>query len=322
MDDLLIHEFVSYLRFERHFSENTCRSYNNDVVDFLKFISTIKSDGGYSSPDSTPATIKAGTTAACKTTLLVEVGKEDIRSFLADLNARGIKNSSIGRKIASIRTFYKFLKRGGLVSDSPVASIRSPKQEHKLPNFMSLEEVAKLLNAPKLDNWLGIRDKAILETLYSTGIRVSELVMLDLSDVDFLSEVIHVVGKGKKERIAPIGASALRFIQQYIELRNKWLEANSVQHCPKLFLNKHGKKLSTRSVRRKLDKYLKEAGLDSSISPHTLRHSFATHLLDNGADLRSVQELLGHKSLSTTQIYTHLTTNRLKEVYIKSHSRQ
>jgi integrase/recombinase XerC len=160
-----------------------------------------------------------------------------------------------------------------------------------------------------------------METLYGTGVRVSELVALNLEDVDFLGEVLHVRGKGKKERITPIGSSALQSIQHYMEFRNRRAQSNGNFDSKVLFVNKHGKRLSTRSVRRKMDKYLKMAGLDPSISPHTLRHSFATHMLNNGADLRSVQELLGHQSLSTTQIYTHLTTKRLKEVYNGAHPR-
>ena len=161
----------------------------------------------------------------------------------------------------------------------------------------------------------------MFETLYSTGMRVSELVSLNLDDIDFLSEVVHIRGKGKKERIAPISVSALQVIQRYIEFRNKRAQSNGNFDARVLFVNKHGKRLSTRSVRRKMDKYLKIAGLDPGISPHTLRHSFATHMLNNGADLRSVQELLGHQSLSTTQVYTHLTTRKLKEVYDGAHPR-
>ena len=163
---------------------------------------------------------------------------------------------------------------------------------------------------------------AILETLYSTGMRVSELVALNMEDVDFLGEVIHIRGKGKKERISPIGSSALQAIQHYIEFRNKRMANDSSFDGKVLFANKHGQRLSTRSVRRKMDKYLKEAGLDPAISPHTLRHSFATHMLNNGADLRSVQELLGHQSLSTTQVYTHVTTSRMKQVYDDAHPRE
>ncbi|GAH41837.1 unnamed protein product, partial [marine sediment metagenome] len=219
-------------------------------------------------------------------------------------------------------TFYKFLVKRNQVSSNPVTVVRTPKQEKKLPRFLEYEEVKRLLETPPMDNWLGARDRAILETLYSTGIRVSELVALNMDDIDFLGEVVHIRGKGKKERIAPIGSSALQVIQHYMEFRNKRAQSNSNFDSRVLFVNKHGRRLSTRSVRRKMDKYLKMAGLDPAISPHTLRHSFATHMLNNGADLRSVQELLGHQSLSTTQVYTHLTTRKLKEVYENAHPRE
>jgi integrase/recombinase XerC len=200
-------------------------------------------------------------------------------------------------------------------------AVRTPKQDRRLPKFLEYDQVKKLLETPPTDNWLGARDRAIMETLYSTGVRVSELVALNIEDVDFLGEALHVRGKGKKERLTPIGSSALQAIQHYMEFRNRRAQGNGNFDSKVLFVNKHGKRLSTRSVRRKMDKYLKIAGLDPSISPHTLRHSFATHMLNNGADLRSVQELLGHQSLSTTQIYTHLTTKKLKEVYDNAHPR-
>jgi integrase/recombinase XerC len=201
-------------------------------------------------------------------------------------------------------------------------AVRTPKQDKRLPRFLEYEQVKRLLETPPMNSWLGARDRAIMETLYSTGVRVSELVALNMDDIDFLGEVVHIRGKGKKERIVPIGTSALQVIQHYMEFRNKRAHSNPNFDSKVLFVNKHGRRLSTRSVRRKMDKYLKMAGLDTAISPHTLRHSFATHMLNNGADLRSVQELLGHQSLSTTQVYTHLTTKKLKEVYQKAHPRE
>ncbi|HSV27858.1 MAG TPA: tyrosine-type recombinase/integrase, partial [Sedimentisphaerales bacterium] len=191
----------------------------------------------------------------------------------------------------------------------------------KLPKFLEYEQIQRLLTTPVTNHWLGARDRAMLETLYSTGMRVSELVALNIDDVDFLGEVVRLRGKGKKERIAPIGSSALQAIQHYLEFKNKRSQNNSNFDTRTLFVNKHGGRMSTRSVRRKMDKYLIAAGLDPSISPHTLRHSFATHMLNNGADLRSVQELLGHQSLSTTQVYTHLTTRQMKKTYDEAHPR-
>jgi integrase/recombinase XerC len=253
--------------------------------------------------------------------LILAADVNTIRRFMTSLSEKQYCKSTTARKLATLRSFYKFLVKRNYVPSNPVTSIKTPKQDKRLPRFLEFEEVQRLLNTPQGDNWLGARDHAILETLYSTGMRVSELVGLNLEDVDFLGEVIHVRGKGKKERIAPIGSKALQAIQQYIEYRNKRMQNDGSFDTKVLFANKHGKRLSTRSVRRKMDKYLRQAGLDPAISPHTLRHSFATHMLNNGADLRSVQELLGHQSLSTTQIYTHVTTNKMKQVYDGAHPR-
>jgi integrase/recombinase XerC len=217
-----------------------------------------------------------------------------------------------------LRSFYKFLIRRGQVSVNPLSTIRTPKQEKRLPKCLDLEQVQKLLDAPGDADLLSARDKAMLEVLYSSGIRVSELVELETADLDLQEGVLRVKGKGRKDRLTPIGSQAIKALQRYFELRGN---GTGQPMTGRVFLNKHGEALSTRSVRRKLDKYLVAAGLDPGISPHTLRHSFATHLLNNGADLRSVQELLGHQSLSTTQIYTHLTTSRMKEVYDQAHPR-
>jgi integrase/recombinase XerC len=241
---------------------------------------------------------------------------------MAALNEKQYSKSTVARKLATLRSFYKFLVKRNHISSNPVVGIRTPKQEKRLPRFLEYEEIKRLLETPPADTWLGARDRAIMETLYSTGMRVSELVALNLDDIDFLGEVVHIRGKGKKERISPISSSVLQIIQHYMEFRNKRAQHNGNFDGKVLFVNKHGKRLSTRSVRRKMDKYLKMAGLDPAISPHTLRHSFATHMLNRGADLRSVQELLGHQSLSTTQIYTHLTTKKLKDVYSSAHPRE
>ena len=203
--------------------------------------------------------------------------------------------------------------------------IRTPRQGKRLPKAITIEQVEKLLAAPDERDTLGARDRAMLETLYSTGIRVSELVGLNLDDLDLTGEALRVRGKGKKERLVPLGSHALGSIKKYTDMLrtdprfSDSLDPHSAPHP--LFLNKHGKRLSSRSVRRKLDKYLRQAGLDPSISPHTLRHSFATHLLDNGASLRDVQEMLGHQSLSTTQVYTHLTSQRMRDAYDSAHPR-
>jgi integrase/recombinase XerC len=254
--------------------------------------------------------------------MLLALTVDQARAYLAHLTEKGYSKATIARKLATLRSFYKYLVKSGQVPSSPMAAIRTPKQEKRLPRFLEYEEVKRLLEAPDTNTWLGARDRAMFETLYSTGMRVSELVALNIDDIDFLGEVVHIRGKGKKERVTPISTSALQMIQRYLEFRNKRAQNYGGFDNKVLFVNKHGKRLSTRSVRRKMDKYLRMVGLDPGISPHTLRHSFATHMLNNGADLRSLQELLGHQSLSTTQIYTHLTTRRLKEVYDSAHPRQ
>lgn len=327
-NDTVIQEFLSYLSFEKRFSEHTSKCYGADLEQFGQFLagySDAKPEEGEASGHYQPN--DAGAALATKAEpkidqLLISVDVNAARAYMAVLDEKQYSKSTIARKLATLRSFYKFLVRRNRITSNPVTAIRTPKQEKKLPRFLEYEEVKRLLETPPMNNWLGARDRAILESLYSTGMRVSEIVALNMDDIDFLGEVVHIRGKGKKERIAPIGSSALQVIQHYMEYRNKRAQNNSNFDSRILFVNKHGRRLSTRSVRRKMDKYLKMAGLDPSISPHTLRHSFATHMLNNGADLRSVQELLGHQSLSTTQIYTHLSTGRLKEVYENAHPRE
>jgi integrase/recombinase XerC len=322
----IIQEFLNYLQFEKHFSEHTAKCYGADLEQFSDFIAgrlepsaQDRNGSDFSTGGQTATAVETQVDVA---QLLLAVDIDSARRYLAYLNERNYSKSTEARKLATLRSFYKFLVRRNYIKSNPVIAVRTPKQEKKLPKFLEYEQVQRLLNTPEINTWLGARDRAMLETLYSTGLRVSELVGLNMDDVDFLGEVVHVRGKGKKERIAPIGSSALQSIQRYIEFRNKRAQSDSGFDSKVLFVNKHGKRLSTRSVRRKMDKYLVMAGLDPAISPHTLRHSFATHMLNNGADLRSVQELLGHQSLSTTQIYTHLTTRKLKDVYESAHPRQ
>ena len=322
-------KFLDYLKFEKRFSEHTAKCYGADLGQFGQFLVGV-SEGGARGEEGMPSPPEGGGTVTAVAThtntqidhLLLTVDVNSVRAYLAFLNDKEYSKATIARKLATLRSFYKFLVKRNEITTNPVMSVRTPKQEKKLPRFLEYEEVKRLLETPPLDNWLGARDRAILETLYSTGIRVSELVALNMDDVDFLGEVVHIRGKGKKERIAPISSSALQVIQHYMEYRNKRAQNNGNFDSKVLFVNKHGRRLSTRSVRRKMDKYLKMAGLDPSISPHTLRHSFATHMLNKGADLRSVQELLGHQSLSTTQIYTHLSTSKIKEIYEGAHPRE
>ena len=308
----LVRQFLDYLRLERHFSDYTVKSYGADLIQFGQFL--MAQIGNSETIRAMPGDMNCDDRALKCEPLI-------IREFLAYLYAQNYTKSTTARKLATLRSFYKFLIRRGMLSVNPLSTIRTPKQEKRLPKCLDLEQVQKLLDAPGDGDLLSARDKAMLEILYSSGIRVSELVELDMQDLDLHEGVLRVKGKGKKDRLTPIGSQAIKAVQRYFELRAADTRCQQSTNATRVFLNKHGEPLSTRSVRRKLDKYLVQAGLDPGISPHTLRHSFATHLLNNGADLRSVQELLGHQSLSTTQIYTHLTTSRVKEAYNAAHPR-
>ncbi len=228
----------------------------------------------------------------------------------------GYSKSTIARKLATLRSFYKYLVHKERIEASPVSVVRTPRQDKRLPKCLTVEQVSALLDAPDASTLLGARDKAILETFYSSGLRISELVSLDVEDLAELQGVLRIRGKGRKERLVPLGEKATRAIDHYLTLRRR--EGEGRVGGP-LFINRSGGRLSARSIRRMLDKYLHAAGIHTHVSPHMLRHSFATHLLNAGADLRSVQEMLGHESLSTTQIYTHLTSKRLKAIYDKAH---
>ncbi len=329
----LIDEFLNYLKFERHFSPHTAKCYSADLAQFSAFLmgDTAAAAGRQNFAGAAPTSRLSvgGQAAGGGTAVLAEpqlqqklrdADTEQIKLFLGFLGTQNYSKSTVARKLATLRSFYKFCLRRGYVKAHPLATIRTPKQEKRLPKFLELEQITKLLSTPDDSTLLGARDKAMLEVLFSTGVRVSELVDLNFADLDFEGQAVRVRGKGKKQRTSPIGPTALAAIQKYLQLRRADARSSNFDQSA-LFVNKHGQRLSTRSVRRKLDKYLAECGLDPTISPHTLRHSFATHMLNRGADLRSVQELLGHQSLSTTQVYTHLTTPRLKAVYDDAHPR-
>lgn len=327
----LIQQFLEYLQLEKHFSPFTARCYGADLRQYAAFLGN-----GGKDVDDTPMPSSNGNGSASGGAMLSETEVSagmvaadalSIRRFLAHLDHYEYSAATMARKIATLRSFYKFLHRRGVVPANPMVMIRTPRQGKRLPKAMTVEDVEKLLGAPDDHSTLGARDRAILETLYSTGVRVSELVDLNRQHLDQIGEAVVIRGKGKRERIVPLGSHALSAIRRYIEMLDADPRFAKVHEMMRsgvivpLFVNKTGGRLSSRSVRRKLDKYLDQVGLDPSISPHTLRHSFATHLLDNGADLRSVQELLGHQSLSTTQIYTHLTTQRMRAAYDQAHPR-
>lgn len=241
-----------------------------------------------------------------------------LRGYVAYLHACQYAKSTIARRLACLRTFFRYCCREGLIEANPAKALRTPRAGRKLPHFLTTEQVSKLLETPCAADAQGVRDRAILETMYSAGLRVAELVGLNLSDWDADAGIVRVRGKGRKERISPIGSFAAKALRRWLEVRRPDPKASAAQQQA-IFLNKFGRRLTTRSIGRMLEKHLQMAGLETITTPHTLRHSFATHLLDGGADLRSVQELLGHKSLTTTQIYTHVSTRRLRETYERAH---
>ncbi len=239
---------------------------------------------------------------------------------MSALHEAGYARTSISRKLASLRSFYRFAQRREITDTNPAKPLRNPRGQRKLPHFLTSDEILKLLNAPSKRDTQGMRDLAILETMYSAGLRVSEVVGLNCGDLDLEEGVARVRGKGRKERMSPVGRYAAQALNDYLPKRILAANEPKGREAP-VFVNRFGNRLTTRSVARMLEKYLKLTGLDLRTTPHTLRHSFATHLLDRGADIRSVQELLGHKSLVTTQIYTHLSTANLREVYNRAHPR-
>jgi integrase/recombinase XerC len=245
----------------------------------------------------------------------------ELRSYQAALQQAGYARSTISRKLASLRSFFRFAMRQGLASENPAKPLRNPRRQRKLPHVLSSAEVGRLLLAPPATTVSGLRDRAILETIYSAGLRVSELVSLRDGDLDFDEQQVRVRGKGRKERICPLGSFAIKAIKRYAQKRSRDSKVEALGRDAPVFVNRFGKILTTRSVGRMLEKYIAAAELDTRTSPHTLRHSFATHLLDRGADIRSVQELLGHKNLATTQIYTHVSAANLLQVYEKAHPR-
>lgn len=293
--DRLVGEFLTYLHVERNASALTIRNYGADLAAFAGwFTEKTKSECDWLRLDSF-----------------------HLRGYLVHLTERKLERTTIHLKMSALRSFYRWLVRTERLKQNPVVGLTLPKLAQKLPKFLTIQQVEALLDAPLKagDTLAAWRDKAILEVLYSGGLRIHELVGLNDDDLDVLGEVARVRGKGKKERLAPLGGPAIQAVQRYLELRGRTARGP-------LFINqKNGGRLTARSVQRTLKRYLIAANLDPSLTPHKLRHSFATHLLDAGADLRSVQELLGHANIATTQIYTHVTPERLKKVYEKAHPR-
>ena len=296
-----IQQFLRSLETERNLSPFTIDAYRIDLgqfVDFLK-ISYPELDSGREFESLT---------------------KQHIRSFLAHLSQQGLSRKTIGRKLAAIRSFFKFLVRTGMIQNNPAKNIQTPKAEKKLPTFLSIQEAFDLLELPDKSTPEGIRDRAILEIFYGTGIRLRELTNIEMSDVDFHENLIRVVGKGNKERLLPMGKMAAEALRKYLKIRFHFLPKNGNPISP-LFLSNRAKRISPRTVQARVHRYLQQISDISSLSPHLLRHTFATHMLEAGADLEAVKELLGHVSLSTTQIYTHVTMGKLKKIYDQAHPR-
>jgi integrase/recombinase XerC len=286
--------FLDHLRAERQASVHTLRSYEDDLALYSSYLVEVQG------PAADPTAVDS----------------VRLRRYSAWLTGRGYAPSTVARRLASLRSFFRFLRRQGLVTSDPSAGLRNPKQARRLPRLLRVDEVIRLLETVPRDTPPGIRDRAMLETLYGGGLRVGELVALNVEDIDGDQELVRVRGKGRRERLSPIGAMAVDWLKRWLPLR----QPRAVRE-PALFLNQRGTRLTARSVGRLLEGHLLRAGLVDTASPHTLRHSFATHLLDRGADLRSVQELLGHRNLTTTQIYTHVTQDRILDIYHEAHPR-
>ena len=303
----LIDSFLESLVTEKGYSDHTRRAYRKDLLDFFSFLAESCFAGN----------------VRHKSLSVAELNQIDgimIRGYLGVLHRKN-KKATIARKLSAIRSFFKYLVKNGIISENPAELVLTPKQDKTLPVYLSVDEMFRLLDSIQTDTLLGLRNRAIFETLYSSGIRVSELAEMNFCDVDFSAAVVQVSGKGNKQRIVPVGQKALAAIKAYRTCLQKKAGRLSINEGP-LFLNRFQKRLNPRSIARILKKLVDTVGLLTPVSPHALRHTFATHMLDAGADLRAVQELLGHKSLSTTQKYTHVSIDRLMETYDRAHPRK
>ena len=292
--DPLVDSFLSALRLEKGLSENTIKAYSNDCQDFNKWLFTNKR---YRAVAATEA---------------------DIENYLKHLRVIDLSNSSINRKLSSLKHFFNYLSKTKLLKSNPVMNISGPKNSKVLPKSLSIIDVNSLIEAPDCSNFIGLRDRAMIELMYATGVRISELINLEYSNIDLNRSLIKVMGKGGKERMIPFGDDALTWLINYIEFRRK---NNLSLNSRDFFISQQGKKITRQAFWHRIKIYLKASGLSMDVSPHTLRHAFATHLLNNGADLRSVQMLLGHSDLSTTQIYTHIAKQRLSDMVKQNHPR-
>lgn len=291
----LLKRYVRHLELERSISPLTVRNYTGDIQGFLDFL-------GNNGVDS-----------------LDKVNRSTMRLYLGWLHEKGIARASISRKLSALRSFYRYLARENLVEAEPLLTLSSPKLEKRLPTFLTHEEMARLIEAPDASTPQGLRDRAILELLYAAGLRVSEIVALDLKDIDLGSRQVVVWGKGSKERMVLMGRPAAEALKLYLNLGRIKLEGKAYTQA--LFLNRFGERIAERRIQHLIKKYAQQAGLEMRVFPHIMRHTFATHLLDGGADLRVVQDLLGHARLSSTQVYTHVTLSQIRRKYLAAHPR-
>jgi len=300
----LIEEFKKYLIGEKDASPNTVSAYLNDLTQFEAFL------------------LETGHACNNSEIQIDQVDRLTLRSFMSRLYEKSNSGTSMGRKLSTLSSFFKFLCREGYIKTNVAKTIPVPKKINKLPSHLSVDEVFRLLELPKPESFPGTRDRAILEMFYGTGIRVSELVGLSPDDLKLEQRNVKVLGKGKKERILPLGKQSTEILKSYLQFRTKYIKNKKVEPPPSaLFLNQRGQSISVRGVRKIISQYIRTNNFPENISPHSLRHTFATHMLEAGADLRAIQEMLGHASLSTTQKYTHLTIDRLTETYDKAHPR-
>ncbi len=298
---MVLKEFIDTLNAEKGYSAHTCRAYRIDIAEFIGF--TFEAD----IPEETDA-------EKIFLDRLVVIDKISVRNYLAYLVKSKKSKRTISRKLSSLKAFFNYLVRSGLMTVNPADMIPFPKLEKSIPRFLTIDDLFRLLDSIKINTWFDKRNLAMFETFYSTGMRVSEIEGLNMDDIDFENQMIKVLGKGSKERIVPVGKRALNAIREYrMALK---------EYTIPVFVNKDFSRLGSRSIRRILDKIVTDCRLNVPVSPHTLRHSFATHMLDSGADLRGIQEILGHASLSTTQVYTHVSMDRLMQVYDKAHPRK
>ncbi len=294
--ELFLKEYLAYLKLEKNLSENTLSSYKNDITALKSYLQDIN----ISDPS--------------------EITSQNIISFFKALKNIGLSTTSTARYFSSLKGFFSYLSRNNYIKSNPMDKISAPKLSKKLPSVLNVNEVETILSKPDINDKLGLRDKAILELLYACGTRVSELTNLKVSDLFFHEEVIRVFGKGSKERLIPIGSNAIKWVEDYLK-KSRPLLAKKMKSENYVFLNLRGTKLSRMGVWKIIDYYVKEAGIKKDVHPHTFRHSFATHLLEGGADLRAVQEMLGHADISTTQIYTHIDRDYIKQIHKQYHPR-